>query len=401
MNELRRILSVATTTLLIPAILLGCSDDASDEPAATADASADTSGSDAGSDATAGTDGSDDDTSDGVEATPSVLDFAFDEPGPYQVGYTAFDHTYTVEGTGEERTITVNVWYPTEDRSGDEVRYIDLFQDLDSYLEASVAEPVNGESYPVLVHTHGHQSFGGGSAFLMRYFASQGWVSIAPDHVGDLLFAFDRADLVAHYLERPQDVSQALDAVAELDDTNPLSRADVSNVVLSGHSRGAYSTWSVAGATYDRERVAAERPEATASELDAFEQGFRDERVQAAIPMAGAYRESWFGETGYQSVTIPLLALSGTADNPDSMQAQYDRVTGADLVWVEFTDGCHETFGVGLPCDLDVELGYRLVSQTAMAFARHYILGDDDADVTSIAVGDATVDPSIATAQVR
>ena len=113
------------------------------------------------------------------------LDWNIEEQGPYQVGYTTQEVAYELLGT--TRQSTINIWYPTEDSSGEEAVYFSIVTDEDSFLDASWAAPVDGESFPLLIFSHGSWLYGASSSFLCRHFASHGWVVAAADHTGHLL----------------------------------------------------------------------------------------------------------------------------------------------------------------------------------------------------------------------
>lgn len=322
-------------------------------------------------------------------AAPSLtLQAPVDGPGPFHVGYRSFEHRYTPVGLSEERVITVHVWYPTQATSGDHPTYNGLVLDEESIVNAPAAPPLDA-TYPVHVHSHGHQGFGATSAFLMRRFASHGWVAVAPDHVGDLLGSHADSETIAHYIKRPGDISAALDAMAALPANDPLARVDVSRVIMSGHSRGCHTVWSVAGATFDPDAGGLDA--ATPAELAVFAQGFRDPRVIAAIPMAGTYSADWFGVDGYRAVSIPMLALTGSDDNASAARYRFDTLPGADLTWVELAGGCHQTFALGFCDTLATEEGFGIVDTYAMAFARVQLLGDTDAKSLGILAGTTVV----------
>jgi predicted dienelactone hydrolase len=323
-----------------------------------------------------------------VSSRSRTLDAPVDGPGPFHVGYRTIEHTYTPTGLTEPRTITLHVWYPTTASTGDTPTYHGLFLDEEAFVNAPAAPPLDA-TYPVHVHSHGHQGFGGTSAFLMRRFASHGWVAVAPDHVGDLLGAFPDAGTIAHYIKRPGDITAALDALAALPASDPLAPVDVSRVFMSGHSRGCHTVWSVTGATFDP--AAGGLDPATPAELAVFAAGFRDPRVVAALPMAGTYSRDWFGTDGYTAVTLPLLSLTGSDDGPAAAQFQFDNLSGAELTWVELAGGCHQTFALGFCDTLDPTLGYSIVDTYAMAFARAHVLGDTDAKTLGILAGTVTV----------
>lgn len=338
------------------------------------------------------------------DATPdaaptSLLDFPVDGQGPFAVGFRSWPIEYPAPITGEPRTIIVNAWYPARRVDGEHPRFVNVFEDPESVIDAPARPPV-GARYPVMIYSHGDQGFGGTSYFLMAHFASHGWLAVAPDHVGNLLNDNPRGELVAHFAERPADITATLDAIAALPADDPLSLGDVERVVLSGHSRGTYTVWASSGAAYDLDAIAESFPEATEAERAAFAEGFADPRVVASIGLAGGYRDTWFGPDGWRSVALPMQFQSGSADNPDSLRAMFDRVEGLDLVWIELERGCHQTFALGLCGTLQRDLGFHVVETYALAFARRYLLGDEAPQTVGIVDGQIEVDP-VATARRR
>jgi predicted dienelactone hydrolase len=400
--------------IVVAGVLMACgADDASTDTGA-ADVASDTGSADVVSDAgtdTLAADASADPSSDvSVDATEdvavdvatdgaeavSVLDFDPREPGPWAPGYRSWAHTYTVPGTGEERTILVNVWYPTDVTDGERPRYDGIFVDDFSVVDAPAVPPV-GAAYPVHVHSHGHRGFGGDSAFLMRHLASHGWVAVAPDHVGDLFSAYPRSELMAHYIERASDVSQVLDALEALNDEDPLSLADTSRVTMTGHSRGTWTVWASLGATFDTDRLSGTFADESPEMLAVFGLGFDDPRIVGGVPMAGTYRASWFGD-GWRSVDEPVMAMTGSRDGADSTAdglAQFERIQLDEFFWLEFEGGCHQTFALGSCGYLDVALGYDLITDYVTAFARVHVAGDTDPDVVLTARGQVELDPVI------
>ena len=168
------------------AALAGCSDTESDGDAASngATTSNSTATSNGGADAgqTSGdmdTGASDMDTGAADMDTGEVVDptaWALNEDGPFNVGFRSWEVVYTSPANGEERTIVFNLWYPTEATEGAPATYLGLqaFEDAEVYTDAPPAASVYGGTYPVLVHSHGHQGFGGVSSDLMKHVASHG-----------------------------------------------------------------------------------------------------------------------------------------------------------------------------------------------------------------------------------
>ncbi len=308
-------------------------------------------------------------------ATLSVL-----EAGPFEVGFRSWEHTYDAPGGYGPRTILLNVWFPSDEVGTLTPTYERIFRDDDVWRDVDPRPPVHDAGYPVHVYSHGHLGFGGSSADLMRYYASHGWVCIAPDHLGNTLFGALDPRPASIYFTRATDVSAALDALEALPDEDPLSRAVTERVVLSGHSFGVHTTWAIAGAEFDNARArcdAGDLPsgECTEAEIEAMEAGLRDNRVAAVIPMAGSIDRGWFGPTGHNSVSVPILSLSGTAD-PVGADTQFAETSELRMTWVQVTGGCHQAFAIG-GCDtISDEDAFHIVNSYAFAFGRHHVLGD-------------------------
>jgi predicted dienelactone hydrolase len=320
------------------------------------------------------------------------------EPGPFLVGYRKFATTYQPPGQLAPRTVTVNVWYPSELGDGVDAEYLGLTKDPRAAVDATPAAPLDACGFPVMAYSHGYAGFAGGGARLLRHFVSHGWVAIGPDHTGNTLIDTVNPTPTALFYERALDVSAALDAVAALGADDPLGgKVATDRVLLAGHSFGSTTAWSIAGARFDtaliRERCV-EEGTCTEGELAAFEAGVRDPRVVASMPLAGDLRRSWFGPTGHETVKIPVFAMTGGNDKV-GLEAQWDTLVGLDLSWVELAGGCHETFNLGVCETLDPDEGTRLVGAYALAFGRRVVLGDAGAEVVGIVDGTRVISDKV------
>lgn len=327
-----------------------------------------------------------DDTANG---TLEPLSWDVGDAGPYQIGFQSWEVSYTSRA-GQDRTISINAWYPTEDLSGGTAMYLGAFPDEAALDGALLADPAHAGGYPVHVHSHGYQGHGGTSADLMRHHASHGWIALAPDHINNTLLDHEDPLPTAHYVHRPEDITAALDA---LEDAFPEAATEA--VVMSGHSFGAsYTTWASAGATFDATSLETYCPElyegqCSETELAAFLSGeLHDPRVVAAIPMAGAIRRGFFGDEGHRSVHAPFLLMSGSEDG-DSVKQSWASMDGVERTWIDLAGGCHQTFALGACGTLDVAEGYRVVNTYALAFGRAQLL--DDASVSGILDGSEAV----------
>ncbi len=315
---------------------------------------------------------------------PDVLSYPVDQPGPFKVGHRVKELTYTAAGQ-PSRTISIEYWYPSLDAEGEGAKYLGLFSDPESFEGASLAAPADGKSYPVHVYSHGSSGFPATSFRMARYFASHGWIYVAPTHLGNTLGSPEGKDRpFALFYQRSFDVSAALDSLAA--EFNGRARAD--RVVMSGHSFGAYTTWATMGAKFDVDAIKAKcdagqwtvpcKPE----ELTLLAKGVADPRVIAGIPMAGGNQDMF---NDYDAPKKPVLLMSGSDDV--SGKPIFDKVTTLDLVWLEFTGGCHQLFAMGGCAKFDEKLGWSLTNTHALAFARRLLLGDKSARTTAIVKG--------------
>lgn len=332
--------------------------------------------------------------------TASTLDFPVEQKGPFRVGHRTITTSYQPPNGLPVRTLTVHLWYPTEDREGEAAKYV-IFADKDSFENASLAPAVEAAGYPVHIHSHGSWGFGGNSAGVMRWFASHGWVTAAPDHAGHTLPEQGKGKIpLSIYYERPLDMRATLDALEQLPAADPLAgRLRTQQVSISGHSFGTHTTWAILGARYDTQVIQGYCDQADKflepckpGEVDTFKTDLSDPRVVAGIPMAGAPTD-WFG-AGFNEVKRPVQQQSAVGD-PVGADKLWEGASLSDFTWVEFSGGCHQLFGLGGCGDYEDEEGFRLVSVYALAFARRHVLGDSRASTVDLLGGRASISDKI------
>jgi predicted dienelactone hydrolase len=328
-------------------------------------------------------------------APPDSLSWPIDAPGPFNTGFRGISTDYDFPTTDEDRTILVNVWYPTTDTEGDNPRYLGTRVDFEVFEGATVAPPVHADGYPVLIHSHGDRAFGGELAHVARVMASHGWVVVAPDHT-DNLFPSGEDNALSHYIERPLDITHALDVIAALPADDPLSRAVTDRVILSGHSRGTYTTFASGGGTYDADALdevcaSDEALMCTPEERAVFAAGLGDPRVVGIIPMAGNIRRRYFGPEGHLSVDKPLLWITGSEDDR-GVAGEWPSFASFAAVWIDLEGACHVSFTLGLCGTLDAEIAFAITQRYMLAFARRVLLGDTSEDVGALMSGETVMD---------
>ncbi len=150
------------------------------------------------------------------------------------------------------------------------------------YVPAGVAHP------PIVIFSHGTANGRDGYSWLGAHWASHGYLSVHPEHVGagrDLQRKGALATLVA-------DEDPALHRLYPEDLRFVIDHLHASRVVVAGHSMGAYAALALSG-------------------LDNGDELFRDPRVIAAIPISMSEE---YASVAYCAIAVPLLNITGTAD---------------------------------------------------------------------------------------
>ena len=334
----------------------------------------------------------------GLDTALALPDWSLREPGPYNVGYQSFNLSYLPGEGFADREVRINLWYPTEDTDGPQAEYT-VGVDKDAIQDAVLATTVYPGGHPVHVHSHGYRGYGATSAFLSRYFASHGIVTVAPDHTHNTIIDHQDPLGAAHYFHRPLDIGAALDALEDLDE-----EMNTEAVMLSGHSFGSYTTWAVGGAIYDPDAVAAacatgagiHADGCTPEESAMFGPALSDPRVVATMPMAGTLSRTWFGGSGELGMNGPVLFFGGSNDDV-GQDSQFAEMGAIDFTWMELLGGCHQSFALGVCTSLDPELGFHIVSTVALAFMRTAVLGDTSPESTGIATGETSLSDIVTT----
>lgn len=292
----------------------------------------------------------------------------------------------TVPGPGEV-TLTVQAWFPA-------IRVVDAPYSYDGIIEgeASIAlESGCTTPLPVVVFSHGNGGIRYQSLFLTEYLASQGFIVIAPDHVGNTLSdlgAIPRSEVA---VRRPQDVAATFDGLvawSQESDSPIAGCVDPSaGYAVAGHSFGAYTSLVVAGGRLDLEGLAASCDQggflcgADEAYRDAFPDGdgdLSDPRAWAAIPMTPVALPG----VALEEVRTPTYVIGGLEDTLTTWDEQvYPTYAGldtaprylaglADTGHYSFTDFCalNPSWNGCEDSALDLATVHELTRSTALAF---------------------------------
>src|SRR5262249_32625239 len=128
---------------------------------------------------------------------------SYAERGPWSVG-TREEQVVGTDGL----VLTVQVWYPASVEGAATVVY-------DGLLAGGAYDAVPAdceESHPMLAFSHGSGGVRYQSPYFTEFLASQGFVVVAPDHVGNT-FTDDSADYATLMTRRPQDVRDTVQGI--------------------------------------------------------------------------------------------------------------------------------------------------------------------------------------------
>ena len=295
--------------------------------------------------------------------------------GPYWVGYKPF-----VIGEETDHPIQASLWYPALNPAGAEERVtytintkvpmegIDATESIYGHALLGAAIDASAAPYPLVIFSHG---FGANAAWFstfVEHLASHGFVVLAPEHVET--WDAEWSEIPKASIDRPRDIKQTLDYAEDATAAGGelAGLLDMANVAVAGHSYGGYTALAMAGAQYDlaafNARCAALAPDdpnqflcapilpreaemAARAGLEAMPEGlwpsFGDPRVKVILPMAG---DSYlFDAAGLAKITIPVMAIGGTADTGTPYEwgsrPTYDLVSSAKKALVTLVGAEH------------------------------------------------------------
>jgi len=318
--------------------------------------------------------------------------------GEIRVGYRESTLTYTPRGAQEERTLSVSLWYPTQDERGEFTAYQSIFVRDDVMGDA---QPALAENAPLLIFSHGRCGFSQYSFFLTEHFARAGWLVAAADHTGDVLgIDCTERGTAAIYEHRPQDISAVIDFFGTLPEEDPLSGAASDKIGVVGHSFGGYTGLVVAGAQFAvdqlQETCNPEGDSAICDDINAaaprLREGFYDSRIKALVAIApGDYRVL---REGIAAIEIPTLLMTASSDlnNPDEVDGDpiWSQLDGQADRRVRFDQAGHFSFtsiclitgprGVNNGCSEETippEDLHPVINAYVEAFLNAHVLGDE------------------------
>lgn len=281
-----------------------------------------------------------------------------DQRGNYLAGTVQSHFTHS-----EGMSMNVQLWYPVEpNRDAEEQEYIYDPIGITSGSAADGAPGACDRPRPVIVYSHGLSAMEYQSFTLTETFARHGYVVIAPEHVGNSTVNPDPDLQAAYALRRPTDVAEAFDYLVSWSgdpDAPVYGCVDPdAGYVIMGHSFGAWTTLTTAGALIDASALATLESSFVTDADRVFidewlEQNpgryhdLSDARVWAAVAHAPGLAIS-YGDEGLANITVPTMIIGAMEDemtpyNQDARVA-YEGLTVTPRYLAGLTNAGHYSF---------------------------------------------------------
>jgi predicted dienelactone hydrolase len=261
---------------------------------------------------------------------------------------------------------------------------------------------------PVIVISHGLGSDRKTFQYLADHLASHGFVVAVPQHPGSdarqlqALVNGTASEIAepAEFIARPLDVKYLLDALTELEKTDPAlrGRLNLEQVGAVGQSFGGYTSLALAGAPIDFQQLQQECQnldstwnislllQCRALELPWLDYPLRDPRIKAALAI-NPLDSSILGPKSLSKIQVPVMLIASGADTvAPALQEQIRPFTWLNTpnkYLVLIGNGTHfstqiqsDNAPVTIPSEVigpSPALAYRYVSALSLAFFQTYI----------------------------
>jgi predicted dienelactone hydrolase len=187
-------------------------------------------------------------------------------------------------------------------------------------LPIRILAPQRGGPFPVIVFSHGAGGSGQNYFPLTEFWASHGYVIIQPTHRDSIALQRQNGEttptspreLIDEYRfnyedwgNRCRDIFLVIDSLGDLPKLVPelKGKIDLKLIGMAGHSYGAFTAQMIGGATVDI-------PNGPRS------QSFGDDRPRAFMLLSPQGKnQNGLTEASWQTMTRPLMSMTGTYDN--------------------------------------------------------------------------------------
>ncbi len=278
-----------------------------------------------------------------------------------------------------DRALDVEIWYPAVADTAPGGTYTALLRDGVTEVELTGqavrdAAPQTGESFPLVIISHGYP----GNRWLMGHLgenlASKGYVVASIDH-RDSTYD-DMGAFGSTLYNRPWDQKFVIDAMAALDGELG-AMTDATNTAVIGYSMGGYGALILAGAGVTQASVgfgyAPPQGLLARNQMGSDDHaGLRDDRIKAFAAFGPwGNNTGFFDAEGLAGIDRPLLLLAGSIDDVsdyDAIRGIFDGAVNSDRHLLTFVNANHNA-GAPMPSPA---AGYAMNDTLGFAPFEHY-----------------------------
>lgn len=230
-----------------------------------------------------------------------------------------------------DRPLTVEIWYPATDDTAPGGTYTTLLRDGETEVsltgQAVRDAAPRGETYPLVIISHGYPGNRWLLGWLGENLASKGYVVASIDHTGS---TYDnQAAFGSTLVNRPWDQRFVVDQMATLPDEIG-AMVDAENTAVIGYSMGGYGALIYAGAGVTQLSTTYEWG-APQGLLERNMMGtdthiaLKDDRIKAVVAIGPWGNNAGFWDaSGLAGITKPLMLIAGGVDDVSG----YDAIRG-------------------------------------------------------------------------
>jgi len=288
------------------------------------------------------------------------MEFAF----PDRVTFSKVD--MATGGTEvETRELAVRIYYPAQEAGSEGVRYSHTMDppgmepvtlDFSGRAYSDAAPLGDGQTFPLVVMSHGFNGWSTQFSNLAEHIASHGYVVASIDHADmklegatDFIHSFAKV-LASRSLDQRQVLADILER-SRAETTSAFTLIDPETVGLIGYSMGGYGALASAGGDYDYDSgtFTAVPSDAMAPVRAAASEPVPIDAVVAFAPWGGQPdNRVWSAET-LAKVDVPVLLVSGNQDDvsnyAEGIRWIFDALTGADRHMLVYREARHNVVG--------------------------------------------------------
>lgn len=279
-----------------------------------------------------------------------------------------------------DRPIKIEVWYPSDPSATGTNRIAATMRDgtyvtLQGKAIQNAAPLATGESFPLVIVSHGYPGNRHLLSPIAENLASKGYVVVGIDHTDSTYESLISNGFYSTLVNRPLDQMFVLKQITTMSQDSSsflYGLANPDKTAIIGFSMGGYGTMISAGVgvtqtAVDAYSLLSMHQSGTTTHTDMW-----DSRIKTAIAFAPyGMKSGYFDSTTVQGIKVPMLFFCGTLDTTvgysDGVRAIWTAATPVDRTLITFANAGHNIAPMSPPVE-----AYKYDSTLSMYLTNHY-----------------------------